>query len=373
MRVEVVSPLDLGPPEIERWRELQQQALTLQNPFLSAEFAVAVARSRPRARVAVVSDDANRVAGFFAFEADRLGIAQPIGTGLSDSQGFVHDVDLDWSWSELLRAAKLRLCTFDHLIVDNLQTREGWIVRASPIIDLTGGYEHYIAEAHQRSKKTQKNLRYQERRLANDFEQVEFHFGAPDIRQVTKVLALKSRQYRTNGFHDIMGRADVKQIVDELACADSPSLMPAFAALTVDGQLIAGDFSLRSTSVMAGWIAAHDVEYARYSPGFVRTMRTIRACADVGLTYLDMGKGDEDYKRPLTNGFLEVAEGAVMRRSLLATASRASAAPRTRINNYILAHPELRSFVRRTRRKLGRRRVAIESKIRDGHSRGTRQ
>ncbi|HEX8511152.1 MAG TPA: hypothetical protein VF635_16855, partial [Propionibacteriaceae bacterium] len=85
----VVSPQELGPTEIQRWRELQQQALSLQNPFLSPEFAMVVGRSRPQARVAVVADDGGQLAGFFAFEANRLGIAHPIGTGLSDSQGFV--------------------------------------------------------------------------------------------------------------------------------------------------------------------------------------------------------------------------------------------------------------------------------------------
>ncbi|HYP45998.1 MAG TPA: GNAT family N-acetyltransferase [Propionibacteriaceae bacterium] len=364
MHVHVLRPQELGPAEVERWGELQQQSLTLQNPFLSAEFAMVVGRSRPRARVAVVSDDAHQLAGFFAFEADRFGFAHPIGAGISDSQGFVHDANLDWSWSELLRAAKLRLCTFDHLIVDNLQSRQGWTVRTSPIVDLTGGYEKYIAEAHIRSKKTLKNLRYQERRLANDFDEVRFHFGTPDSRLVSRVLALKSVQYRNNGFPDLMGRADVMRIVDDLAHTDTPTLMPAFAALSVNGKLIAGDFSLRSKSVMAGWIAAHDVDYAKYSPGFVRTMRTIRACSEVGLAYLDMGKGDEEYKRPLTNGFLEVAEGAVLQRSVLARAYKASAAPKTHLYNYILSHQELRSVVRRSRRQIGRRRVALGAKIR---------
>ena len=53
--VSVVRPDELGPDELRRWRGFQRADATLGNPFLAPEFALAVARHQPTARVAVAA------------------------------------------------------------------------------------------------------------------------------------------------------------------------------------------------------------------------------------------------------------------------------------------------------------------------------
>jgi CelD/BcsL family acetyltransferase involved in cellulose biosynthesis len=93
---------------------MQRADAALGNPFLSPEFAAAVGRFRPRARVAVLTDGA-AVSGFFPFERRRLGVGVPLGAGLTDCQGLMHAQGLEWDARGLLRGCGMSVFHFDHL------------------------------------------------------------------------------------------------------------------------------------------------------------------------------------------------------------------------------------------------------------------
>ena len=78
MNVAVVRPGDLGESEILRWRELQGADPSLDNPFLSVEFALAMGRLRDYVRVAVIQDG-GKIVGFFPYERHSFGIGKPLG------------------------------------------------------------------------------------------------------------------------------------------------------------------------------------------------------------------------------------------------------------------------------------------------------
>ena len=78
MQIVVVRPGELGAAEIGDWHAMQDRSEPLANPFLCPEFAIAIGRSKPQARVAVLSENGGPV-GFFPFEIGRLGAANAIG------------------------------------------------------------------------------------------------------------------------------------------------------------------------------------------------------------------------------------------------------------------------------------------------------
>ena len=59
---------------------------SLASPFLCPEFAVAVGRVRPDARVALLADGPD-IVGFFPFQRRRLGVGVPIGAGREQLSG----------------------------------------------------------------------------------------------------------------------------------------------------------------------------------------------------------------------------------------------------------------------------------------------
>src|SRR5689334_11411149 len=102
MQISVARPNELGSGEIAAWHSMQRQTPSLGNPFLSPEFAIAVGKFRPDARIAVLADGPT-ITGFFPFQRRRFGIGVPIAAGLNDCQGLIHAPGMEWDARELLR------------------------------------------------------------------------------------------------------------------------------------------------------------------------------------------------------------------------------------------------------------------------------
>jgi CelD/BcsL family acetyltransferase involved in cellulose biosynthesis len=111
--------------------------------------------------------------------------------------------------------------------------------------------------------------------------------------------------------------------------------------------------------VFAGWFGAHDPEYARYSPGSIRTLRTIEAAFELGVEAIDLARGDETYKHTLKTGDVPVATGFVNRPTGRAFAYHAGRFPVEKVRNYVLTHEKVRSAVRGSLAKVGAAREAV--------------
>jgi hypothetical protein len=131
---------------------MQRKTESLRDPFLSPEFAVAVDNVRPDARVAVLAEGPD-IVGFFPFQ-HRLGVGVPIGAGLNNCQGLIHAPAVEWDPRALLRACKVSVWQFDHL-VDGQQPFERYrtAVAPSPVIDLTDGFAAYQEKLRVKSAK----------------------------------------------------------------------------------------------------------------------------------------------------------------------------------------------------------------------------
>src|SRR5690242_2730485 len=163
MRISVVRPDELGDAELTAWRQMQQSQPHLQNPFLAPEFTMAVARNRPAARVAVL-EESTGVVGFFPYEVRRRVIGVPIGFGISDCQGLVHRPGLDWDAVELLRACRLPVWKFDHLMAGQRPFAAFHNRRAgSPVMRLDEGYPAYIDGRNRAGDVVRQVLRKQRR------------------------------------------------------------------------------------------------------------------------------------------------------------------------------------------------------------------
>jgi CelD/BcsL family acetyltransferase involved in cellulose biosynthesis len=115
VQITVIRPEELGAAEIAAWHSMQARSAPLANPFLSPEFAIAVGRVRPAARVAVLAEGQD-ITGFFPFERRSLGGGAPIAAGLTDCQGLIHAPGTEWQPRMLLRACGLSAWQFDHLV-----------------------------------------------------------------------------------------------------------------------------------------------------------------------------------------------------------------------------------------------------------------
>ncbi|SCG68608.1 GNAT family N-acetyltransferase [Micromonospora inositola] len=325
MQISVVRPSELGPAEVAEWRQMQESQPRLHNPFLAPEFTLAVGRSRPTARVAVL-EDGPEIVGFFPYEVRHRVIGVPIGFGISDSQGLVHRPGLDWDPIRLLKECGLAVWEFDHLMADQspFAPYHSYVAK-SPIIELSKGYQSYVDDQMSDGNLIRQALRKQ-RRMVRELGEERFEW---EDRTEGAMLALrrwKSAQYRRTQQYDRFRTPWIQAVLEELRDSSAADCRAVVSTIYAGDQPVAAHLGLRSRSVLAYWFPSYDVDLARHSAGILLCLRMAEAGAADGIEHIDLGKSEALYKNRLTNDELPVAEGCVGRSPAVASARRAQSA-----------------------------------------------
>jgi CelD/BcsL family acetyltransferase involved in cellulose biosynthesis len=340
MKITVVHPNELGQPELARWRSIQQATPSLGNPFLSPEFTVAVGRFRSRARVAVLFDGPDTV-GFFPFERRGFGYGVPMGAWHSDCQGLIHLPNLEWDPQELLRACDLAVWEFDHLVDWQKPFEPYYKARApSPIMDLSAGFDPFLAQLRQRTSKY-RELSRRHRKLAREVGQVRFVFDSRDLRALRTVMAWKSAQYLRTGWIDRFALPWIVELLEQLLDTRTECFSGVLSMLYAGDTPVAGHFGLRSDRVMTHWFPAYDTRFHNYGPGLIMNLGLAEGACAAGVHHIDMGAGAEEYKQWFRSRDLIVAQGRVVRRSPGAALHWVRRASAERLHFAIEQHPSL--------------------------------
>ncbi|MGW5739373.1 MULTISPECIES: GNAT family N-acetyltransferase [Streptomyces] len=346
MDITVHRPGDLTAADRLAWTALQSKAhldgaAEMANPFLSPEFTLAVAHWRRGVRIAVVRED-GEPAAFFPFQRSVTGVGRAIGLGVSDCQGLVHRPGFTWDARELLRACGLALYEFDHLAGGQEPFEAGASGSfASPVMDIDQGYEAYLHRLKAKSPKFIRSTLAKERRLTRDHGTVRYVHDERDPEVLDVLMGWKSAQYRRTGRSDRFAQAWISQMVRQLFHTRSEQFAGLLSVLYVDDVPAAAHFGLRSERVIAQWFPAYDPAFGKYSPGLLMHLRMAEAAAADGIAYLDLGRGQKQYKDSLKTRELTVSEGWVALRHPAAIAHRARRAPVRALRNTVLSRPEL--------------------------------
>jgi CelD/BcsL family acetyltransferase involved in cellulose biosynthesis len=302
---------------------MQSSTPSLANPFLSPEFAMAVGEFRPGARVAILGDGSSTV-GFFPFEQRRFRVGVPIAAGLTDCQGIIHAPGVTWNARELIRACRLSVWQFDHL-VDGQRPFERYCAttRPSPIIDLTDGFDSYREKLSTRSPQLYRNVERKARKMSREVGQLRFVPDSRDKSVFHTLLAWKSAQYRRTAQADIFARPWVAGLTEALFSTRNNYFSGLLSVLYAGDVPVAAHFGLRSTHVLAHWFPAYNTSFSNYSPGLIMHMRMAQFTPSTGIRIIDMGTGIQRYKEELKNGENFVGGGIVTGKSLLAAVHRA--------------------------------------------------
>jgi CelD/BcsL family acetyltransferase involved in cellulose biosynthesis len=370
LQIAAVHPCELGETELASWRCFQRTQLALANPFLSPEFALAVGRLRRQARVAVLCDGPQTV-GFLPFELRAFGVGVPIAGGMSGCQGLVHAPDLEWDPQQLLQACGLAVWKFDHL-ADGQKPFERYHRQRtpSPIMDLSGGYDAFLARQLRESSKptgtgrparmSLKELVSKERRLAHELGDLRFVFNSSDSQALHTMMAWKTAQYQRTGATDIFARRWVVVLIEELMETRTDHFGGVLSELYAGERLVAVQFGLRCGPVLAGWHLTYNTDLPRYSPGLIQILHLARAAAASGIHRIDMGRGAAEYKAMFSSEDLLVAEGQVVRHSSGAALHSVRYASECRLRGFVREHPPLFRAAQRARTRVAR----IDSAVR---------
>jgi CelD/BcsL family acetyltransferase involved in cellulose biosynthesis len=357
VRVDVVAPHELGAEEHSAWAAIQRSESELDSPFLTASFAMACARARPRTRVAVLRDDAG-IAGFFAYEAGRAGSARALGQGLSDVQALVVPSTSKLDVPALLRACGLRTWQFDHLLGHQGPLLAGaphrWGEDRSPVVDLGEGWDAYEKVLRTTSSSLRSTTARRRRNLERDHGPVSLEFSEPDHAILDQLIQWKSQQYRRTGRPDPLARPGVRPLLHDLLDTSDSGFAAPLAVLRAGDEIVAAHLGLRSAETLAWWFPVYVPRFHRYSPGLILCLDILRAMPGQGLRSLDLGKGDEPYKQRLANAEIPLLQGGIGRGPVSAGLGAALRWPRAQVKSLFRKYPDLREWSFSIPRRLAR-------------------
>jgi CelD/BcsL family acetyltransferase involved in cellulose biosynthesis len=308
VRAEVARVRELGDAELRAWSSLQRGSAVYRNPFFRPEFALAVAAVR-EAWVAVV-EDAGRVVGVLPFERGRWGAGRALGQPFADYQGPLLAAGAEVDPVGLVRASGLRVWSFDH-VPEGLHGFEpharAWA--ASPTLDLSGGFEAWL-EARRAVSEIRAAQR-KARKLAREVGELRLEPDGGDEAHLAQLVGWKRRQYAETGVRDVLSAPAGVELLRRVRSSREPEFAGMLSVLYAGDVVAAVHLGLRSGPVWHSWFPVFNPELHRYSPGLVLMLELARAAPGLGLTELDLGKGEARYKQALATGSVALGEGWV--------------------------------------------------------------
>jgi CelD/BcsL family acetyltransferase involved in cellulose biosynthesis len=302
---------------LAQWRALQDSNSELASPCFAPEFTVAVATARNDVEIAVIEQD-SEVAAIFPYQRRPGARGIPVGGIVSDYQGLICRPGFSCDPRELLKACGLISWDFDRL----LATQESFkpfhkLCEPSALIDLSQGYESYVAERRAAGTEQIKKCMNLMRRLELEVGPLNFIPHSPDGDALLQVLNWKSNQYRKTGWRDLFALKWGRSLVERIRATQSETFAGMLSLLYAGDRLLAGHLGMRSRTIWHYWFPAYAPQFAKYSPGLLLLLKMAEHAPQIGLRTIDLGTGMTLYKRRLMNASVSVAEGSVERPSWL--------------------------------------------------------
>lgn len=323
MRVDVVRAKELSSEESSLWGRIQQANADLASPYFCPEFTMVVGSVRNDVYVGMI-EDSGRVVGFFPFQRAWTGTGRPVGGPLSDCQGVVIAPDADWDALDLIRGCRLRVWNFDHLL-DSQKAFEPYHVghAESPVMDLSKGFEAYRIGRPGAGSKRMGGLDALVSKLERDAGEVRFEAEVGDVAVLRTLLHWKSEQYRRSKGVDILGFRWIVQLLERIHATKNVGFAGVLSALYAGERIAAAHLGMRSQHVWHYWFPSYDRQFAKYSPGLILLTRMAEIAPSLGIRTIDLGKGDQDYKRRLMSRAVPLAAGRVEVSPLISALRRA--------------------------------------------------
>jgi CelD/BcsL family acetyltransferase involved in cellulose biosynthesis len=305
----LVGLTDLTSAELETWRALRARNPLLDSPYFDPAFAAAVQASGVDVTVAV-DGRGPELTRLLACQRDGT-MLRPVGWPGADFQGPVLSPGTAFDARELL-VDGVRAFEFDHWLLPFPEV-EPWVeTRASsPYVEVSGGVEGYLARASKSGRDNIGQARRRTARAEREHGSVTFRVQSTDAEALAWLVARKREQYAATGARDHFAREDRRALLPLLLDTHEPGCEGILSTLHFGDMLVAAHFGIRSRSVLHWWFPVYDPTFSSFAPGWIMLRELAIAAPELGLERIDLGRGDDEYKRRARTGEVEVAAGTV--------------------------------------------------------------
>ncbi|MBU8812011.1 GNAT family N-acetyltransferase [Mycolicibacterium goodii] len=300
----------LGNEEIEAWHALRASNPALDSPYFHPGFAAAVHATGRHVSVVVVRNSSGAVSALLPGHREGA-VLQPVSWPGADFQGPLFRPAEAPSASEFL-VDGLRVLMFDHLISQGPDF-DPWIVSSqpSPWMDVTGGLDGYLGRASRSGRDKMKEARRCLAKAERSHGPVRFAVDVVDDDALARLIELKRAQYAATGSRDFFAKPGHIELMHRLLHTREPGFGGVLSTVRVGDRLVAAHFGIRSDHVLHWWFPVYDPVFSQLSPGWILLREVISAAPGSGILRLDLGRGDDDYKRRAKTGETVVSQAFI--------------------------------------------------------------
>lgn len=301
----------LSSEHLARWHDLHDAGGGSSSPFLHPTYARIAAEVRGDVEVGVVTSG-DDVIGFVPFQRSILDVGGPVGSRLCDMAGAVAAPLAPWDPQALARAAGLKTLRLPNVPTSTNAFAPFQKERSeAPLLDLSNGFDAYRRASLDSGSSFMKQLERKARKLEREVGPWRFVWHTEDDEVFDKLLAWKDAQRRATRTPNVLRLPWAQALVRLLRRESGERFGGVLSALYVGDTLAAAHFGLRTKNVMHYWIPAYNADLGAYSPGLLALVELARASAQRGIERIDLGSGEERYKRRAATGALSMGVATI--------------------------------------------------------------
>lgn len=345
--VHAVSYGQLPPDVLAAWRGFRDADPAFDSPFFHPGFAQAVDHCGPAVTVVFGRDRSGDVVAIWPMHR-RGRVLRPVGWPAADFQGPIGTATL--APSCVLSATRASLLLFDHLTDSAPAVRaevQTW--RPSPFLDTTGGLEGYLTRTSKSGRSNMTQARRRTESATRDIGPLRFTSDSTSDALLDQVIALKRQQYKKTDARDYFAQPERVDLMHHLLALRNTSFTGVLSAVHFGETLVAAHFGIRADNVLHWWFPVYEPEFSGLAPGWILLREQVAAAPDLGITRIDLGRGEDMFKRHAKTGEVAVGEGFVSASRIVHTGLASQRTARE-----WLRHSELAPGLKRVARALGR-------------------
>jgi len=205
-------------------------------------------------------------------------------------------------------AELMRLCRLGAIHVSCLADGQpefglkGYELIPNYIVDLSEGYERYMEDLQSRNadfvRDTGRRFRRATRSLGN---LVVRNSDSVSTEALERLVSQKRAQYKRTHTGDALSDVRAFRVLEYLAAQKKEDCRVFHTTLEAGGKVIAEHFGLRYAGVLSYWFPVYDSDFQQYSPGRLILWELIKNAPQNGITIIDFGEGEAQYKRQFSS------------------------------------------------------------------------
>jgi CelD/BcsL family acetyltransferase involved in cellulose biosynthesis len=329
--------------ELTRWARLRHEHEAFRSPFFHPGFSRAVHASGHPVTVLLGGMRDGAPALVWPLHA-RGTVLEPVAEPGADHQGPIGLAPFDPV--TLLRQSGMRNLTFSHLSEANPSLTphvRDW--HESPVVHVKGGLDGYLTRARKSGRDSLSAARRKSKRAVAEYGELRFTPMSDDPRLLDELIRHKREQYGASGSRDYFAVPSRRRLLHELLAYSDRDFRGVLSAVHCGDTLLAAHFGIQSDDVLHWWIPVYVPAMSPFNPGWLLLRELIQAAEHLGMEEIDLGRGQNEYKRRLMTGYQRVGEGIVSRSRLDTMQHASTATVRDLVRQSGLA-PKIRRLVR---------------------------